>query len=225
MGSVATDITGIGPFARLSSEARDIIRRGSTTREYGADQALWIAGSVPDGIYVILEGSVRIVRGAGGRQHVVHAEEAGAVIGEVPLFDGGPYPATALARSRTSCLFVPREVLVQAIAADPSLAWTLLRGLSQRIRVLVEGLSSATLRTVRARLAGHLLERSGPEARPVVTLGGSHADIAERLGTVREVVSRELSTLRRGGIVRTAGRRGYEILDRATLEDIARGRS
>jgi len=225
IGSVATDYSSVGPFGRLSPEARDIIRRGSTVRDYGADQALWIAGSVPKGIYLILEGSVRIVRGAGGRQHVIHAEEAGALIGEVPLFDGGPYPATALAGSRTRCLFVPREVLERAIATDPSLAWALLRGLSRRIRVLVEGLSSATLRTVRARLAGYLIDRSGPDARVVVTLGGSQAEIAETLGTVREVISRELSTLRRRGIVRAAGRRGYEIIDRIALEEIVHGRT
>jgi CRP-like cAMP-binding protein len=212
-----------GLFPGVSARARSILETGSAVRRYSEGQALWLAGSTPTGIHVILEGSVRIVRGDGGRQHVVHAEGAGATIGEVPLFDGGPYPATALARTRVRSLFVPRDVLLAAMAADPRLALTLLRGLSRRIRILVDGLSSATLRTVRSRLAHHLLDRADSGSRSVVTLGGTHAEVAETLGTVREVVTREMARLRRAGVVRSTGRRGIEIVDRTGLEAIAAG--
>lgn len=214
-----------GAFADLNERARSILTTGSIIVSYGAGQPLWLAGEEPTGLHVIIEGTVRVVRGEGGRQHVIHTETAGATIGEVPLFDGGPYPATALARGRVRSLFIPRDVLLAAMAADPQLSWSLLRGLSKRIRSLVDGLSSATLRTVRARLARLLLDRAELSGRTVVTLGGSHAEVAESLGTVREVVTREVATLRRKGMLRAAGRRGYEILDRDALKEIAGGSS
>jgi CRP-like cAMP-binding protein len=212
-----------GPFEELNAQARSILASGCTLRSYGAGQPLWLAGEEPVGLHFIVEGTVRIVRGEGGRQHVIHTETAGATIGEVPLFDGGPYPATALAYSRVRSLFIARAVLLAAMAADPQLSWSLLRGLSRRIRGLVDGLSSATQRTVRARLARMLLDRSNASGGPVVTLGGSHAEVAESLGTVREVVTREIATLRRKGLLRSSGRRGYELVDRSGLEHVARG--
>lgn len=207
-------------FSTLNAGARELILRHGITRSHGANEVLWLAGDTAQGLHIILDGSVRIMRGGAGRQHVVHAERAGATIGEVPLFDEGQYPATAITVTPTRCLFLPRDVLQAAMAADPGLAWALLARLGRRVRVLVDRLHSATLLTVRSRLAGHLLEnaRTSDTPRRFATLGGTQTEVAEQLGTVREVVARELARLRRKGLIAAAGRGRYEILDVAALE-------
>jgi len=218
-------IGGIEPLAGLNAEARGILADGSVVRLFGPGMSLWRAGEIPQGLHIVLEGEVHIVRARDGRQHLVHCESAGAVIGDVPLFDGGPYPATAIAGRRVRCLYVPRDTLLAAMAADAALSRALLHSLAARVRTLVERLFNATLRTARSRLAEHLLDRagSGPRRKRVVTLGCTHAELAERLGTARETVSREIAGLRRAGVLRGVGRGGYEIRDFDALERVATG--
>ena len=223
--SAARLIGQIGFFADLTADARRLILEGSIVRRLQPGATLWLVGEPADCLYIVLDGEVDVVRARDGRQHVIHRERAGAVIGDVPLFDGGAYPATAIAFSRVSLLKVPERVLLAAMAADPALARLLLGRLAARVRHLVEGLTRATLRTVRSRVAEHLLLRagSGPRRNIVVTFGCTQAALAERLGTVRETVSREIAVLRRAGVVRPAGRGGYEIMDFEALERIASG--
>ena len=80
-------------------------------RGFKADGTLFRAGDVATGWFVILEGQVRVVRTRHGRQSVVHTEGPGGTLAEVPLFDDGTLPATAVAVVDTRCLYLPREVL------------------------------------------------------------------------------------------------------------------
>jgi CRP/FNR family transcriptional regulator len=216
-------IDGIPLFAGLNDSARQHIVDGAAVLEFQPGSTIWQAGGMAECLHVILHGEVHIVRGSDGRQHVVHSEGCGAVVGDVPLFDGGTYPATALAFTRVSTVRIPKDSLFAAMGFDPLLSWTLLHGLASRVRILVDALSLATLRTVRSRVARHLLARAcaGGDRRRIVTLGCTHAILAERLGTVRETVSREMARLRRDGVLRSAGRGGYEILNFEALERLA----
>ncbi len=211
-------------FTGLNVSARARIVRNAVLRWCDAGETLWLTGDTPRGLYVIVEGSIRIIRGIGGRQHVVHAEGPGATIGEVPLFDGGTYPATAVAAERTRCLFVPRDALLAAMGADPRLAWELLSQLGRRVRALVDQLYRTTLWTVRSRLAARLMARSvDAGGSHTITLGSPQSALAEELGTVREVLARELATLRRHGVIRSVGKGKLEILKPEALTRLAGG--
>ncbi len=217
-------VNRLEPFTSLNVSARARIARNAVLRRFDAGETLWLTGDTPRGFYVIVEGCVRIVRGTGGRQHVVHAEGSGATIGEVPLFDGGTYPATAVAAEPTHCLFVPRDTLLAAMGADPQLAWELLSRLGRRVRGLVDQLYRTTLWTVRSRLAAYLMARSADTGGSrTITLGSPQTTLAEELGTVREVLARELATLRGHGVIRTVGRGKLEILKPEALSRLAGG--
>jgi len=212
-------------LGQLNADARALIERRGVIKRFKPRAVLWRAGDAPRGLYVIIEGCVRILGGDETRQHVVHTAAAGATIGEVPLFDGGMYPATAMAQTATTCLFLDRQTILSAIQKDPTLALTLLSRLSQRVRYLVDQLRRSTLMTVRSRLASHLIRLVRAEnGLDVARLERSQAELAEHLGTVREVLARELATLRRYGIVRSLGYRAMEILDIEALRRLALGR-
>jgi len=159
-----------------------------------------------------------VVRAPGGRQHLVHEEGPGATLGELPLFEGGPYPATAVAAEPALCLVLDRAAIEGGIAADPALAFALLGGLARRVRTLIARLDAVRGRSVRTRLAAHLLARAGGGP---FSLGATQAEVAEELGTVREVVVKELRALRAAGILRSAGRGRIEVTDAARLREIA----
>ncbi len=217
----AIGLAELSPFAGLTDAARACVLAAGEQRRYAPGQFLWREGGQANGLFAILEGRVRMLRVHHGRPYVVHHEDAGSTVGELPLFDGGVYPVTALAATRVRCLFLPEAALWQAMALDPNLARDLLGRLARRIRQLVARLHDVTVGTVRSRLAAHLLARATLTQGRAFTLAGTQAQVAEELGTVREVLARELARLRDDGVIRFAGGGRYAVLDEAALEAIA----
>jgi CRP/FNR family transcriptional regulator, cyclic AMP receptor protein len=218
----------------LTPAGREILLGQSIERRFGTGEILWSAGDRSEGIALVLEGRVRIVRGSGGRQMVIHSGEVGATLGEVPFFTDSVYPATAIAAEPTRCLFISHAAVTRAIAVDPGLAMFFLQRLSQRVEGLVERVDQNTVSSVQKRLARFILERSqspvvasrssaGKAKRKTFSLGMTQTALAEEIGTVREVVVRELRELRQSGAIERVGDGKYRVSDLATLQDLARG--
>jgi len=216
----------------LTPAGREILLARSIERHFATGEILWSAGERSDGIAVVLEGKVRIVRGSGGRQMVIHSGEVGATLGEVPFFTGGAYPATAIAAEPTRCLFLTHAAVTQAMAADPALAIFFLRRLSQRVENLVERVDQNTVSSVQKRLARFILERSqapvvasrsssGKAMRNAFSLGMTQSALAEEIGTVREVVVRTLRDLRQSGAIESVGDGKFRVASLETLKQLA----
>ncbi len=205
-------------FAALSRETRGRLLSASTVRHFAAGATLFRAGEPATGLFVVLEGRVRVLRARDGRQSVIHTEDPGGTLAEIPLFEGGTLPATAEAVTATSCLHIHGDVLTSIMREDPEVALLFLRRLSARVRTLVDRLDRLANQPVMARLAGFLLERAAvADDTGAFTLGMTQAEVAEELGTVREVIVRGLAHLRGEGIIDTLGRGRFAVLDAAAL--------
>lgn len=212
-----TPLDSLPLFADLSPATRARLSAGSTMRHFPAGTTLFCAGDAVTGMYVVLSGRVRVVRSRDGRQSVVHTEKAGGTLAEVPLFSGGGLPATAIADVDTRCLHIPKELLAQIMRHDPDVAQLFLRRLALRVREVVDRLDRQATQSVPSRLARLLLARSqGATDRPF-SLGMTQAAAAEELGTVREVLVRAITSLRREGVIASAGRGQFVIRDLRTL--------
>ena len=207
-------------FPDLPDDVRTTLLSGAVEKTYPADSVIFTAGSAANGMYVILEGRVRVLRGGGGRQHVIHEEGPGGTLGEVPLFEGGTYPATAVAASVTRCLRLDRDHVHAAIRRNPDIAIALLARLSKRVRTVVDQLDRRTAQGIRERLAQLILQRAPRDGAPF-TLGATQQEVAEGLGTVRELVVRGLRELREEGIIENAGRGRFVVRDWKRLEERA----
>ena len=205
----------------LSPTARNAVLRSAVERTYAPKETLFRAGDAARGLFVVLEGRVRVVRGRGARSQVVHTETVGGTLGEVPLFAAGGYPATAVASEPTRCLVLSRDALATVIAAHPEVAFVLLSRLAARVRGLVIRFERQSLQDVPSRLAGHILERPRLAGGTVVSLGMTQGELAEELGTVRELVVRALRRFREEGLVAAVGGNRFEIVDEARLREIA----
>jgi CRP/FNR family transcriptional regulator, dissimilatory nitrate respiration regulator len=212
-------LTDLPIFEHLPRSVLKTLAHYTVERSFARGQILFSAGSTPHGLLVIIEGRVRVVRGGGDRQHLIHEEGPGGALGEVPVFGGGTYPATAIAAEPTRCLLLFTEALQAAAGADPATALTFLRRLGERTRQLVNRVDSLASRRVNNRLA-HLLLQQQHAAGPGVpfTLGRTHTEVAEELGTVREVLVRALRELRLAGVIASAGRGHYQVCDAPALE-------
>lgn len=212
-----TRLQAIPFFAAFPRPAIKVMADRAVERRFRTAETIFRAGDTAPGLMVVLEGKVRVVRRAGGRAQVVHVERAGGTLGEVPLFAGGGYPATAIAAEPTICAVIDRQALTAAVRSHPEAAFVLLERMAKRVRELVERLDRAALRPVAARVAEYLIGRADARGRATVSLGMTQQQLAEELGTVREVIVRELHALRAAGLVRSIGPGRFEIVDAPAL--------
>ena len=192
--------------------------------EFAAGERLFMAGDPVAGLHLLLSGAVRIIREGEGRAVIVHRERAGGLLGEVALFSGGVYPASAIAAERTDALLLPAEALRRELRSSAELAELLLHRLAGRAREVITRLDRLAHQSVLRRLALHLTARSaaarGTPNGPF-SLGMTQVELAEELGTVKEVVVRELRALRRLRLIEPAGRGLYTVIDLPGLRTLA----
>lgn len=188
-----------------------LAQRGVIVR-YPVGGVIFAEGSAPRGWYVVVDGSVRIVRGQGSRQHVIHTEGPGGSMAEVPLFAGGAHPATGIAAEPTTCALFTLKVIRAAMAESEDVSLMLLRRLALRVRSLVNRLDERSAQPVRARLIDFLAQRAAGKHGGAFSIGMTQLRLAEELGTVREVISRELRELKRAGIVESLGGGRYRLI-------------
>jgi len=218
-------IDTIALFRTLNTNARRALAEHGELLRFSQGEMLWNAGDAARGLHVLLEGEVRVVRIVGGRQHVVHTEGPGGTLGDAALFDGLPYPATAVASRPSVCAMFSRKALHAAMESDASLAFALLGRLATRLRQVLGRLDGANARTVRQRLAHFLIGKFDTGGRSTFALGGTQTEVAEELGTVREVLVRELRDLREARLIAPAGRGRVRVLSAARLRQRAGARS
>jgi CRP/FNR family transcriptional regulator, cyclic AMP receptor protein len=209
-------VQGLEAFAHLPSAALDALTSRAVVRRYSAGTVLFREGTTASGLHIIVDGSVRVLRTSAGRRRVVHTESRGGALGEVALFDGAPYPATAIADGDVRCVFVSAQALDHAMRSSPEVARLFMRRLAARTRELIHRLDAFVTVDTTGRLAGYLAARVARDHSPVVAV--TQNALAEELGTVREVVVRSLRMLRTAGAIRSAGRGRIEVIDLARLE-------
>jgi CRP/FNR family transcriptional regulator len=205
----------------LSPAGRAALLERSIEKTYSAGEVLWIAGDTPAGMTLVVEGKVRIVRGSGGRQTAIHSGEAGSTLGEIPFFTRSTYPATAIAAEPTRCLIITHAAFDHALRVDPELAYVLLDRLSKRVKHLVERVGRLTSHGVTARLAQYVIERAGASTAPTFSLGMTQAELAEELGTVREVIVRALRQLKDAGAIASRASGRFAVVDPGLLREAA----
>ena len=174
-------------------------------------------GDPSDAMYLVARGRVKIARAsASGREQVLNVIGAGGHFNTVPMFDGGACPASAQAIDDVTLLALPRDRLRRVVEDHPALALALLKEFTGRLRHLVDLVDDLALHSVQGRLAGLLLEQAAAAERGAPAAALTQAEMAARLGTVREMVGRGLKTFEALGLLRL-DRGVIVLLDRAGL--------
>ena len=212
-------------FAPLPAAELSRLAGRCTTRHLARGETLFEEGEPCRGLVVVAEGRVEIRQiSLRGREHVFHTEGPGAALGEGPLFDGGGYIATAVALAPTRALLLPRAEVVALCRRHPDVALAMLKTMAGRVRHFAGLVGDLAFRPVTGRLARHLAYLAGeaiePGARIELTL--THAQLAARLGTVRELVARAFAQLEQRGVI-SRQRSRVTIRDPARLAALARG--
>lgn len=202
------------------AEAQALAQR-AVERRYDAGEMLFWEGEECAGIFVLVQGSAKIFKTSpGGREMMLSLETAPSTVAELPLFDGGPYPASVRVVQPVTALFINKNDFQQVCRQYPDVALKVLAVVGKRLRNLVMLVEAMTFGSVTQRLARLLLDESS--GADTFELKMTHQELASRLGTVREVVSRNLARFKAQGLVTMQGRR-VEIEDREGLAREAEG--
>lgn len=208
----AATLSKVAIFSGLSESELSFLAQHAVSRRYTPGQMVFGEGEPCTGMYVVESGHVRIFKSsAGGREQVLNIDGPGSSVAELPVFDGGNYPASVAAIDEATLLFISKQDFQTLCLTHPQVALKVLRVVGARLRRLVGIIEELSFTTVRHRLASFLLRAARREGKPVeggteITLPPSNQELASQIGTVRELVSRNLSRLQSVGLIRIEGR-------------------
>jgi len=209
-------------LAGLTESELSFLVERAVTRRCSPGELVFAEGEQCSGLYVVERGHVRIFKSSSsGREQVLSIDGPGSSIAEVPVFDGGTYPASGAAVDQATLLLIRKQDFQELCLAQPQVALKVLRVVGARLRRLVGIIEALSFTTVRHRLAALLLRlaRDGKQTADGVEilLPASNQELAAQIGTVRELVSRNLSRLQAEGILKIDGRT-VVLRDRTALE-------
>jgi len=209
---VARTLAKVAIFSILTESELEFLAGRSVLRRFSAGEIVFGEGEPCNGLYVVESGQVRIFKtSSAGREQVLSIDGPGSSIAELPVFDGGTYPASAMAIGDATLLFVGKPDFQALFLAHPQVGLKVLRVVGGRLRRLVGIIEELSFSTVRHRLASYLCRlarKSGKQTAEglMVSLPVNNQELAAQIGTVRELVSRNLSRLQAEGLLKVDGR-------------------
>ena len=200
-------------FTGLSETELTFLAQRAVPRKFSSGEIVFSEGDPCTGMYVVEAGHIRIFKtSTGGREQVLSIDGPGSSVAELPVFDGGNYPASVSAVEDSTLLFISKQDFQSLCLTHPQVALKVLRVVGARLRKLVGIIEELSFTTVRHRLAGFLVRLAQREGTKVsegieVTLPASNQELASQIGTVRELVSRNLSRFQSEKLIEMDGRR------------------
>ena len=202
-------VAALGKTALLSSltppELKTLAAR-TVRKLFSAGELLFSEGEPCNGLYIIAQGKVRIFKtSVSGREQVLAVNVPGESIAELPVFDRGR------GRKRPSVedaeiAYISRRDFQAYCMEHPEVALKVLQVVGSRLRRLVGIIEELSFTTIRQRLISTLLklvqsEGTKTERGIEFQLPATHQELANQLGTVRELVSRNLMRLQAEGLL------------------------
>ena len=212
-------------FQDLSDEQLAEIARIAIAQSYNKGDVIFHQGDEGIGFFVVKSGRVKVFKVSGdGKEQILHIFSRGDHFAEVPAFDGNCFPASAAAIEKSEVLFFPRQAFLQLLENQPKLAINMLKSFARHLRLFSHLVDNLALREVPARLASYLLSLSERfDDAQTVELDLPKGQLAAKLGTIPETLSRVFSKLSREGAIAVDGSQ-VKLRDRNRLNDLATGK-
>lgn len=196
-----------GLFSGLSPNELQMLASRTVRKLFSAGELLFSEGEPCSGLHIIASGKVRIFKTSmNGREQVLALNTGGETVAELPVFDGGPYPASAVAAEDAEIAFISRRDFNAFCLEHPEVALKVLSVVGARLRRLVGIIEELSFTTIRQRLISSLVKLAQAEGKKTdrgieFLLPATHQELANQLGTVRELISRNLMRLQAEGLL------------------------
>ena len=179
------------------------------------------------GFYLVVSGRIKIFKlSMDGKEQILHFIGPGEPFGEVPVFDGNPFPAYAKSMEKSNVLYFPRGSFLELIGEKPPLALKMLAVLSQRLKEFTALIEDLSLKEVPGRLAGYIFYLNDRQKvmNNEIILDVNKNQLASLLGTIPETLSRILTKMKKERVIALGNNGCIKILDQKGLEQLANGK-
>ena len=193
-----------------------MIAQRTKRQQFDVGQVVFLEGEQNVALYIVYSGWLKAVKmSPDGREQVLHFIGPGEVFNAISVFVEAANPATVIALEPTTVWVIQQNVMLELLDDHPELARIIIRRLAKRVQQLIGMVEDLSLRTIEARLARYLIEQSTEEQlqRP---RWATQAEMANRLGTVPDVLNRALRSLAKDQLIQVK-RHQIQILDYAGL--------
>lgn len=190
-------------FSALNNEELAAVCAHVVTRSYAKNCVLITEGDATDSLFIILKGRVKVyLSDDRGREVILTQQTSGEYFGELALIDDAERSASVMTIEPSTFIIINKHSFKEILAANPSIAVTLIRDLTGRIRTLTDNVKSLALMDVYGRVAKTLLNMATQTGdKLVIDEKLTQQDIADRVGSSREMVSKILKDLSSGGYI------------------------
>ncbi len=204
-------LAAIPMFSELREDELRQIAEHCRVQSCGKGGLLFHEGDPYRGLYVVLDGSVKIFKmSPDGKETVLHVLFPLQTLAEIPMSAGEEYPAHAECLAESTVMFVEKQGFLSLLRQNPDLSLRMLAGLSKRLRQLASQLEDLTAHDVRTRLVHYLLEeyrvQKPGHLLPRIMLRISKSVLASQIGTTLETLSRTLRKLEDDGLIGMKGK-------------------
>jgi CRP/FNR family transcriptional regulator, cyclic AMP receptor protein len=204
-------------FALLTSAQAEAVAGAVVKRRFKRGEVVVEQGDKSNTLFIILTGRARVVTAdKRGREVILATLQPGDYLGEMSLIDNDSHSATVRAEVQTDLLCLGRAEFARCLPENSSMAYTIMKGLVQRLRAADRKIESLALMDVYGRVARALLEFAVPDRDGQLSIREriSRQDIAKMVGASREMVSRVMKDLEERGFIETRDDGSMLIKDR-----------
>ncbi len=189
-------------------------------RESAKGELLFSDGEMADGFFIVADGKVKVYKlSPDGKERILHIVHPGGTFAEAAIFGNGMYPAYAQPLENSHLIFFPKKTFLALLHEHSQISINMIAGLSRFLRQFASQIEELTFKDVPARLARYLLDLAGDEDERV-ELPISKSQLASKLGTVSETLSRTFRKLADEEIIEVRGK-VIDLLDRDGLEELS----
>ena len=191
----------ISLFSCLDDGALRNFEEVAVRKQFPKNAIIFSKGDESDSLYIVLDGKVKaVIHDEEGKEIVLAEIGAGEYFGEMAALDGVPRSATIVTKEPTAMLIIHRNDFKNVLSANPDMVFNLVTVLLERLRRADQMIESLALRDVHGRVASLLMQSAEPQGPEWVLEGRmTHQEIANRVGSSREMVSKILAELVEAG--------------------------
>jgi CRP/FNR family transcriptional regulator len=211
-------------FSSLTPHEISVVSSLFVEEDFEKDRYIFTEGEPPGWLYIVKEGNIKMVKHSpSGREMIIAIMVPGDVIGEVAVFDGGPYPATAQGMGKGTILKMQRKEFISLLKKYPSVALQIIGDLGGKLRHALNVARELRGERVEGRIAMVLLKLAGKIGTPVeggvmLKIPITRQDVADMVGSTIETTIRVISRFKKEGMVRDS--EGKMFIDVKRLENI-----
>jgi CRP-like cAMP-binding protein len=190
-------------FSSFSKKEVGLLEASAAPKKVRKGEQIFSEGMEATAFFLVVDGKVKIYKlSPDGKEHTLHIHSAGDLVAEAAIFDAMVYPASCAALEDSTMVRISGEGFLNLIRVHPELSLKMMSGYSKRLRQFVAKIEELSLKDIKSRLAGYILEHSAVEKGATVChLAYSKKELASLLGTIPETLSRALAFLKQKKLI------------------------